>query len=86
MPHSVTDEIELPLGQRYWNKNLREDRWTEECPDFLLGISEKNKGILSSEEADYKNLSWLESQELVGKTNLRFPGFSTKNTSSDIRA
>lgn len=73
MPHSVVEELTIPqqidlhVGQRYWNKNVPKNKWTEQCPDFLLGISEKNKGILLSEEADYHNLSWPESQELVGK-------------------
>lgn len=73
MPHSLKDETiiaqqtSLTVGECFWNKNLPRERWTEECPDFLLGITEKNKGILSSEEADYHNLTWQESQELVGK-------------------
>lgn len=76
MPHSVhttpgttspvvPDHSRLPLAQRYWNVNLPEAQWTESCPDYLLGQSQKNINILSSSGAEYRYLSWPESKELV---------------------
>jgi len=83
MPHSVhttpgattpvaTDQSDLPLGQRYWNANLPEQKWVEECPDFLLGQGEKNIGILSSGEDEYKYLTWPESKALVNANRIDY--------------
>ena len=79
MPHSVHStpgsvtplagqQENLPLRQRYWNANLPEAKWTALCPAFLLGQSQKNIGILSSNEKDYEYMTWPQSKELVGKT------------------
>jgi len=66
----ILDESNLPLGHRYWNTNLPESRWTEECPDFLLGQSQKIIGILSSREDEYKYLTWPESKALVNANRI----------------
>lgn len=79
MPHSVhstptesptptpqiIDQGILPINQRYWNANLCQSKWTEKCPDYLLGQGAKNIGILSGRQEDYRNLSWSECQRLV---------------------
>ncbi|KAK5945250.1 hypothetical protein PMZ80_002454 [Knufia obscura] len=81
MPHSVhntpgsttpviPEQSGLPLGQRFWNANLPETKWTEECPDFLLGQGQKNISILSANEDDYHYLTWPESKELVNTNRI----------------
>ncbi|KAK4937490.1 hypothetical protein LTR66_015186 [Elasticomyces elasticus] len=79
MPHSVHStppqartpdtncniEEPIPLGQKYWNNNLPEHLWTETCPEFLIGISSKNVGILSGREENWHNFSWEDCKLLV---------------------
>jgi N-acetyl-anhydromuramyl-L-alanine amidase AmpD len=81
MPHSVhtpsgantppalvlSNDKSTPIAQRYWNVNVPELQWTEDCPDFLIGISEKNKGQLSIQDAEYPVKTWEEVQELIGE-------------------
>lgn len=68
---SATPGVHRPEAQdiftRYWNANLPKERWTEECPEYLKGISEKNKGILSQKDEDFTRLSWTGVQDLVSK-------------------
>jgi hypothetical protein len=67
MPQATTP-LKEDLSTRYWNVNLPKERWTEHCPDYLVGQSEKNIRILSTKNEDFKRLSWPEVQELV-RTN-----------------
>ncbi|KIX07870.1 uncharacterized protein Z518_02524 [Rhinocladiella mackenziei CBS 650.93] len=74
MPHSVhptpreTTPDPKDLSTRYWNANRPKDRWTEECPEFLRGQSEKNIGILSRKDEDFERFTWAQVQDLV-RTN-----------------
>lgn len=77
MPHSVhttstppDPTVEVSIGQRYWNNNVPESRWTAKCPDFLLGISEKNVAILSGSQAEYQVVTWPECQALVAANHI----------------
>ncbi|KAK5269116.1 hypothetical protein LTR96_005900 [Exophiala xenobiotica] len=75
MPHSArstpdTTDANIPdeeqeLSQRYWNANQAKESWTKECPEFLVGTSEKNKGILSRKDEEFRRRSWEEVKELV---------------------
>jgi hypothetical protein len=77
MPHSArstpdttdanTPDEEQELSQRYWNANQAKERWTKECPESLVGMSEKNKGILSKKDEEFRRRSWEEVKELVSK-------------------
>lgn len=86
MPHSVhsPSQTSTPpeqnrcISQQYWNVNVPEVEWTVECPDFLLGISEKNKKQLSTKDADYRLKTWDEVRELCSES----PNFSHPITSS----
>ncbi|EXJ83531.1 hypothetical protein A1O1_07154 [Capronia coronata CBS 617.96] len=88
MPHSVhpTPRTGTPdpddLSIRYWNFGLPRDQWTKECPEYLIGIGQKNIGILLSKDEDCHRLSWQEVQELV-RTN-RIDKFQRRP--SDLRA
>jgi hypothetical protein len=52
----------------YWNVNVPLERQTAKCPDFLLNLSEKDIGILSTADEDYHRQSWPEVQELVSES------------------
>ncbi|KAK5309766.1 hypothetical protein LTR70_010012 [Exophiala xenobiotica] len=52
----ILDQSNLPLGHRYWNTNLPESRWTEECPDFLL----ESKALVNANRIDIFQRSPLE--------------------------
>lgn len=54
-------------GTLYWNANMQPMKWTDNCPEYLLGISEKNKGILASREEDYQIIPWQLAQHFVRK-------------------
>ncbi|KAK6387092.1 Oxysterol-binding protein OBPa [Exophiala oligosperma] len=75
MPHSVHslggmktpiegggDAVDLSL--RYWNANQPRAAWSEECPEFLEGISEKNKVILSKRDEEFDRITWDKCKEL----------------------
>lgn len=75
MPHSVHSTREnTPLGEeelalKYWNFNISPQNWTADCPQFLVGTSEKNKQVLSERDEDFKEFTWPEVKRLVGKQN-----------------
>lgn len=81
MPHSVHSPggVKTPvegggnavdLSSRYWNANQPRSRWREECPEFLVGISEKNKVILSKRDEDFDRITWDKCKELVSTYTL----------------
>lgn len=53
MPHSEKEQ-DLP----YWQVNVPEDKRTEECPEYLKDMNEKDIGILSTWDEDYERMSW----------------------------
>jgi hypothetical protein len=74
MPHSIHDSYpemipsqEDDISQRYWNVNLPPDQWTEECPAFLAGSSDKDKQIIGTRDEMYHFHTWSEVEEFVGK-------------------
>ncbi|KIW88271.1 uncharacterized protein Z519_11382 [Cladophialophora bantiana CBS 173.52] len=79
MPHSVhpTPRENTPapgkvldLSKLWWNINVPKEQWTEECPPYLLGQSEKNIGILSRKDEDFKRYTWQQVEELVRTNNI----------------
>ena len=71
MPHSVhptprsTTPDQNDLSKRFWNVSLPRDQWTEECPEYLIGKSQKDIGILSRKDTDFKRCTWEQAQDLV---------------------
>lgn len=51
----------------YWLVNVPADQHPKECPEFLLTINAKDKGILSTPDKEYRRLSWAEVKEIVRK-------------------
>ncbi|KIW19266.1 hypothetical protein PV08_03560 [Exophiala spinifera] len=60
----------IDLSTRYWNANQPGTTWTKECPEFLLGISEKNKVILSKRDQDFDRITWDRCKELVSHNTI----------------
>ncbi|GAW14401.1 hypothetical protein ANO14919_038030 [Xylariales sp. No.14919] len=52
-------------GLPYWQVNVPEDERTEECPNFLRAINAKDKGIISTPDAEYRPSSWPEVRKLI---------------------
>lgn len=48
----------------YWNINVPEAQRTEACPDFLLNLSSKDLGIISTQDTDYHVLTWDEVRDI----------------------
>lgn len=70
MPHSVhpTPRATTPdLSARYWNVNQPKEQWTEECPEYLSGQSEKNINTLIRKDEDFERFSWDKVQDLVSR-------------------
>ncbi|KAK7414296.1 hypothetical protein QQX98_006813 [Neonectria punicea] len=59
-------QIALP----YWQVNVPESERSRECPGFLLDISDKDRGIISTPDSDYHVLSWDEVRRIAGANRL----------------
>ncbi|KAF5018651.1 hypothetical protein F66182_9356 [Fusarium sp. NRRL 66182] len=54
----------------FWNCNIPEEQWTIDCPAFLQNLSEKDRGILSTPDAEYHIYSWDEVREIIQTNHL----------------
>ncbi|KAI1811795.1 hypothetical protein GGS20DRAFT_592528 [Poronia punctata] len=63
---SLAPGADLP----YWQVNVPENLRTEECPEFLRDVNAKDKGILSTPDAEYRLNTWPEVQKLVWDNRL----------------
>ncbi|KAK6062668.1 hypothetical protein SCUP234_04568 [Seiridium cupressi] len=54
----------------YWHVNVPESERTEECPEFLGGLSPKDVGIISTPDEDYHVITWTEVQKIVADNRL----------------
>jgi hypothetical protein len=59
-------EAKEPLP--YWLNNVPEHQRPATCPEFLLDISDRNKGMISLPEAEFHRLTWPEVQELISRS------------------
>lgn len=50
----------------FWNTNLPEDQWTDDCPDYLLEIDDRDEAQLSIRDEDYEIMKWDKVKKLVG--------------------
>ena len=55
----------------YWQVNVPEDQRTEECPDFLRGISEKDRNIISTPSHQYQPDTWPVVRKKVADNSLQ---------------
>lgn len=65
----------------YWNINVPDDERTEECPEFLRGLSAKDIGVLSTPDDECRLLSWSDVQKIVVDNTLS----SFQRLPSDLR-
>lgn len=54
----------------YWLVNVPRKDWPSECPPYLIDLSDKDKVILATRDEDYRDLTWNEVKEVVGKLEL----------------
>ncbi|KAL8932554.1 MAG: hypothetical protein Q9211_006251 [Gyalolechia sp. 1 TL-2023] len=54
----------------YWCVNVPAEQWPNECPDFLLELSERDKKLVGNSDKDYRRLTWSEVKAFVGKVKL----------------
>lgn len=54
----------------YWNTNVPESQRTQICPEFLRGLSPKDLGVLSTQDADYHLLTWEEVRVIAAQNRL----------------
>lgn len=55
----------------YWQVNIPVDQRTEACPDFLLNVNDKDRGIISTRQEDYALMTWPEVRTLVADNQLQ---------------
>jgi len=65
--HSTESE-EVDMSSLFWNVNIPQKRWTREPPPYLANMSEKDKGILSTRDCDFKYQGWNAAQDIICKT------------------
>ena len=54
----------------YWHINVPESQRTEECPEYLLNLSAKDLGIISTPDSTYRLGTWPEVQEIIAENRL----------------
>ena len=56
----MSDMGSISKSTAYWNVNVPESEWTEECPDFLANLNTKDLGIISTPDSEYHVETWPE--------------------------
>jgi hypothetical protein len=51
--------------QPFWHFNVPVDQRTPDCPDYLLNLSDKDRGLIGKWDADYEPMTWDEVQSVV---------------------
>ncbi|KFA70417.1 hypothetical protein S40285_00626 [Stachybotrys chlorohalonatus IBT 40285] len=54
----------------YWQVNVPEDERTAECPDFLVNLSEKDRGIIATPDSEYHVQTWDQVRDIVRSNQL----------------
>ncbi|KAF2418681.1 hypothetical protein EJ08DRAFT_643002 [Tothia fuscella] len=54
----------------WWNFNIPHEERTKECPDFLVGSSEKDMRLIGKWDADHESLTWDEVKELISTNRI----------------
>lgn len=54
----------------YWQVNVPESQREEKCPESIANLNEKDIGILSTPDADYRVLTWPEVQKIISDNRL----------------
>ncbi|CAK7273955.1 hypothetical protein SEPCBS57363_005915 [Sporothrix epigloea] len=59
-----------PSDLPYWQVNVPAAQRTSVCPDFLRNISAKDQRIVSTVQAEFSVLSWLDVREIIANNQL----------------
>ncbi|KAK5121555.1 hypothetical protein LTR85_004727 [Meristemomyces frigidus] len=65
----------------YWQVNMSLSQRPAHCPEFLLHVSDKDRGILSTRDEDYRRSTWDEVKDIVARNDLA----SFRRLPSDLR-
>ena len=70
--HSTESE-EVDMSSFFWNVNIPQKRWTKEPPPYLSNMSEKDKGILSTRDCDFRYHDWNAARDIICETLSAYP-------------
>ncbi|KAG0650700.1 N-acetylglucosamine-induced 1 [Hyphodiscus hymeniophilus] len=59
-----------PTDSPYWQINVPVSLRTADCPAFLLDLSAKDKGIISTPDSQYHVLTWPEVQLIISRNRI----------------
>ena len=65
----------------YWLVNVPRNEWLAECPECLKSISDKDRGIIGTEDAAWHRMSWADVREVISKYDT--PSRGSTASSSD---
>ena len=54
----------------YWNVNVPTANHTDECPDFLQNVLDRDRQILATRDEDYRKQDWARIVELIRQNRL----------------
>jgi len=54
----------------YWLVNVPAEHWPKTCPEFLLNVNDKDRGILSTPDDQYRRLTWPEVKDIIHNNRL----------------
>lgn len=60
--------MDHPEPLPYWLVNVPPDARPDTCPEFLRTVNEKDRGILSTPDSEYRRLTWAEVKGII-RTN-----------------
>ena len=49
----------------YWNVNVPEQEWADECPSYLQDVEAWDRAQLAVRDVDYRLMSWEEVRSIV---------------------
>ena len=67
-PSNEIEPEEVDTSLLFWNVNIPQKRWTREHPPYLANLSDKDKGILSLRDCDFKYHDWNAARDIIRKT------------------
>ena len=66
---TTADEIKQKSGNSetiaYWNMNVPEDQWTNECPEPLQDVDDFDREQLGTADSEYHVMSWNEVVDII---------------------
>ena len=60
-----------PSRLPFWQVNVPEAERTHECPEFLVGLSDKDRAIIGTPDSEYRTRTWAEVRKMVATNQLQ---------------